>query len=192
MEKRELKIFSISILGVCSILTGCSLSAPTYGTGRAVSIQFLRDIANAVSLRSKNNHDQFVMKSHPKLVLPKLGSHITLPQPQKDVTGYRVFSGTATRRRYLRNSRVSVVSKKSLSVNEYTGNNDPKGFVRLNAKHRQEYLRLQKERSVKKKSFLIEPPLNYRQPARTAPIGQRGKDEALKERERKSAAKRGL
>lgn len=85
MKECEVKILSISILGLCIILTGCNLSAPTYGTGKAASLQFFEDIANIVSLTPKNNNSQLVMKSRPKLVEVKPESHLVLPIPQQEV-----------------------------------------------------------------------------------------------------------
>ncbi len=82
MEKRKVRIFLTSILSVCFILTGCSLSVPTYGTGSAVSVQFLEDIANSSPLKSKNNNNPLVLKPHPQLVLPNVDSHTALPLPQ--------------------------------------------------------------------------------------------------------------
>ncbi|WP_332059729.1 hypothetical protein [Bartonella sp. CB74] len=55
---------------------------PTYGTGSAVSVQFLEDIANSSPLKSKNNNNPLVLKPHPQLVLPNVDSHTALPLPQ--------------------------------------------------------------------------------------------------------------
>ncbi|WP_455475937.1 hypothetical protein [Bartonella sp. B17] len=118
VEKRELRIFSISILSVCFVLTGCSLSAPTYGTGRIVSVRFLGDIAESISLKPKKSRSQLMTAPRPQLVFPKVSSHITLPLPQKgkDIIQSGFSTGTASRQ-YYSDSRGSVISKKVSSVN---------------------------------------------------------------------------
>ncbi|EJF81410.1 Uncharacterised protein [Candidatus Bartonella washoeensis] len=187
MKKREVKIFSTSILGVCLILTGCGLSAPTYGTGKPASLQFFEDVANITSLTPTNNTSQLVMKSRPKLVMPSPGSRVILPLPQQDVTQAGSFGGTATLKQHPDRGSVSVFPQKVSSID------GSENVSRLNAEQRQEYLRRQRAHvgSPEYRRYLTEPPLSYRQPARTAPVGQQGKDEALKERERKSTSKRG-
>ncbi|WP_409361538.1 hypothetical protein ACRPOS_000735 [Bartonella heixiaziensis] len=179
MKKRESKVFSTSILGMCLVLTGCGLSAPTYGTGKPASLQFFEDVANITSLTPTNNTSQLVMKSRPKLVVPSSSSRAVLPLPQQDVAQDGL-------KQHPDRGRVPVFPKKVTSID------GSENVSRVNAKQRQEYLRRQRARvgSAEYRRYLTEPPLSYRQPARTAPVGQQGKDEALKERERKSALKK--
>ncbi len=172
---------------MCLVLTGCGLSAPTYGTGKPASLQFFEDVANITSLTPTNNTSQIVMKSRPKLVIPSPGSRVILPLPQQEVAQEGSFAGTATLKQHPSRGRNSVLPKKVSSID------GSENISRLNAKQRQEYLRRQRAQvgSAEYRRYLTEPPLSYRQPAKTAPVGQLGKDEALKERERKSASKRG-
>jgi len=56
----------------------------------------------------------------------------------------------------------------------------------------EQYKRLKQQSqggSATQRKYLSEPPLIYRQPAKTAPVGERGEDEVKKERERKAKAK---
>ncbi|WP_375624591.1 MULTISPECIES: hypothetical protein [unclassified Bartonella] len=163
MRKREIKIFPIGILGMCFVLTGCNLSAPTYGTNKPVSIQFFEDVANITSLTPTNNSSQIVMKPHPKLVIPSPSSRRFLPMPQQD----RSVNEIAVSKKHQGNT--SFLHKGS-SVNG-AGSENPS---QLNAKQRQEYLRRQRAQvgSSKYRRYLTEPPLSYRQPAKTAPIGR--------------------
>ncbi|WP_455479622.1 hypothetical protein V4B17_00710 [Bartonella sp. B23] len=170
MKKREVKILPASILGMCFVLTGCGLSAPTYGTDKAVSLQFFEDVANLASLTSKNDNSQLVMKSRPKLVMPNPGSHGVLPLPQQDNS----FSGVSTSEQRFDGNRGSVVTKKVSSVDENADTVDSKSISRLNAKQRQKYLRRQRAQvgSAKYRLHLTEPPLSYRQSAKIAPVGE--------------------
>ncbi|WP_375644617.1 MULTISPECIES: hypothetical protein [unclassified Bartonella] len=163
MRKREIKIFPIGILGMCFVLTGCNLSAPTYGTDKPVSIQFFEDVANITSLTPTNNSSQIVMKPHPKLVIPSPSSRGFLPIPQQD----RSVNEIAASKKHQGNKSFP---HKGSSING-AGSENPS---QLNAKQRQEYLRRQRAQvgSSKYRRYLTEPPLSYRQPAKTAPIGR--------------------
>ncbi|WP_026017291.1 hypothetical protein [Bartonella birtlesii] len=165
MKRYEVKILPVSILGICFVLTGCGMPAPTYGTGKPVSLQFFEDVANIASLTSTNDNSHLVMKPHPKLVIPRFGSRLVLPLPQQD---------TAASKQYAGSGEVSVFPKKQSSVNEYTNTTDSENISRLSAKQRQEYLRRRSARvgSAKYRRYLTEPPLSYRQPAKIAPVGK--------------------
>ncbi|UNF29341.1 hypothetical protein MNL13_00710 [Bartonella krasnovii] len=154
MRKREVKIFPTGILGICFVLAGCNLSAPTYGTNKPVSIQFFEDVANIASLTPVNNSSQIVMKPRPELVIPSPSARRFLPVPQQDRS---VNRGAASKQHQGSHS----FPHKGSSVNGFS-----------NAKQRQEYLRRQRAQigSPKYRRYLTEPPLSYRQPAKTAPI----------------------
>ncbi|WP_375665524.1 hypothetical protein [Bartonella sp. TT121SHDZB] len=161
MRKCEVKIFPIGILGICFVLTGCN--ALTYGTNKPVSIQFFEDVANITSLIPTNNSSQIVMKPHPKLIIPSPSSRRFLPVPQQD----RSVNEMAASKKHQGNT---PFPHKGSSVNG-AGLENPS---QLNAKQRQEYLRRQRAQvgSSKYRRYLTEPPLSYRQPAKTAPIGR--------------------
>ncbi|EJF91819.1 hypothetical protein [Bartonella melophagi] len=154
MKKREVKIMLISTFGVCFILTGCRVPAPTYGTDKVVSLQFIDDIVSLVPSSSTDNN-QPVMKQRPQLVYPEPNSQAVLPPPQADNVGDTPQVNVKKRR------------KKSLFSRQAAGEG---------------YVNYQRD--------LSEPPLIYRQPAKTAPVGQKGQDESVKERKRKRAARK--
>ncbi|MBB4076546.1 hypothetical protein GGR08_000846 [Bartonella fuyuanensis] len=163
MRKCGVKIFLIGVLGICFVLTGCNLSAPTYGTDKPVSMQFFEDLANIASLTPTNNSSQLVMKSRPKLVIPNPSSRRFLPVPQQDKSVNEIAE--------LKKHRGSIpFSHKGSSVNSASSEN----LSQLNAKQRQEYLRRQRAQvgSSKYRRYLTEPPLSYRQPATIAPISR--------------------
>ncbi|AQX30142.1 hypothetical protein [Bartonella schoenbuchensis] len=153
MKKREVKIVLMSTLSVCFILTGCRVPAPTYGTDKAVSLQFVDDIVSLVPSSSTDNN-QPVMKQRPELVYPGPDSRAVLPPPQADSVGGSPQVNVKKRR------------KKYLFRRQAAG-----------------------EGNVNYQRDLSEPPLIYRQPAKTAPVGQKGYDESVKERKRKRAAR---
>ncbi|WP_175869440.1 hypothetical protein [Bartonella gabonensis] len=163
MRKREVKIFPTGILSICFVLTGCNLSAPTYGTSKPVSIQFFEDVANIASLTPVNNNRQIVMKSHPELVIPSPSSRKFLPLPQQD----RSVNKRAASKQH--QGSPSFPHKGSL-VNGVSSENP----ALFNAKQRQEYLRRQRAQvgSSQYRRYLTEPPLSYRQPAKTAAIAR--------------------
>lgn len=163
MRKREIKIFPIGILSICFVLTGCSLSAPTYGTNKPVSIQFFEDVANIASLTPVNNSSQLVMKPRPELVIPSSSSRSFLPLPQQDKSVNKIAASE-------QHQGSSSISHKRSSVNAI-GSENPS---QLNAKQRQEYLRRQRAQvgSSKYRRYLTEPPLSYRQPAKIVPTGR--------------------
>ncbi|ETS13428.1 hypothetical protein [Bartonella quintana] len=194
MKKREIKIFSASILGMCFVLTGCNLSSPTYGTGKPASLQFFEDVANITSLKPTHNNSQLVIKSHPKLVMPSPGSLGVLPLPEQDVEQDSSFNRRATSELHVGgDGRISVFPKKVSSVNGHADIDSSENISQLNATQRYEYLRRQRAQvgSAKYRQYLTEPPLSYRQRAKITPVGQQGNDKTLKEHERKSTSKVG-
>nr|WP_246588249.1 hypothetical protein [Bartonella raoultii] len=144
---------------MCCILCGCGLSAPTYGTDKPVSLQFFEDIANMTSLTPTNNSNQLVLKSRPQLVIPSAGARAVLPLPQQQE---RSVEKTTKLKQYLSEEKASA------------GIAGSKSIAQLKAKQRQEYLRLRRERvgNTHYRRYLTEPPLSYRQPAKTAPAGR--------------------
>ncbi|WP_236824118.1 hypothetical protein [Bartonella sp. WD16.2] len=135
-------------------MAGCHLSAPTYGTDKAVSLQFVDDIVNLVPSNSTDNN-QPIMKPRPQLIYPEPNSHAVLPPPQEDSVG--------------NSPQVNVKQRRKKYL-----------FRRQAAS--EGYINYQRD--------LSEPPLIYRQPAETAPVGQKGFDESVKERKRKRAARK--
>ncbi|ENN92891.1 hypothetical protein [Bartonella bovis] len=153
MKKREVNIVLMSTLSAC-ILIGCRVPAPTYGTDKAVSLQFVDDIVKLVPSSSTDNN-QPVMKRRPQLVYPEPNARAVLPLPQADNTEDSPQLNVKQQR------------KRFLFHRQATG---------------EEYVNYQRD--------LSEPPLVYRQPAKTAPVGQKGQDESVKERKRKRAARK--
>ncbi|AQX27493.1 MULTISPECIES: hypothetical protein [unclassified Bartonella] len=192
MNRYAMKIFLAGILSVCFMLTGCNLSAPTYGTDKTASLQFVDDITNLASLRSKNKNSQLVMKQRPRLIFPESSARTVLPPPQVDITEINSYDEMEMSEKSQKNlqggaaiNRVNSYGNISLSadkkiVTRGPGNIDnSEGIIQFNEKQqREEYLRRRQDAdggNANYRRYLSEPPLIYRQPGVTAPLERKDK-----------------
>ncbi|RCS24606.1 hypothetical protein DUT91_03680 [Phyllobacterium salinisoli] len=192
-------------------LSGC-VSSPTYGTDKTAGVQLFDDVSNIASLgASKGQRIEY--KPRPELVKPA-GRVTALPPPQESVdhAGNPNWpESPEARRKRLRDeatanqdnpSYVSPIasdgpvstsssSRNLASANSRAADRASRGS-NLSAAESAEIIRrrqLAKTGSPTTRRYLSEPPLDYRQAAGTAPVGDLGEDEARKERERKAAAR---
>lgn len=194
-------------------LSGC-VSSPTYGTDKSAGAQLLDDVSNMATFGQGKKKAAIDYKPRPELVRPspdQRGQVATLPPPQEKVAPSENGNWPESpeeRRKRLRdeitanrdkNGYVSPVEQDEVPGQKYGvlpgGNSrmadheshlpktDPERIAALK-KAREEQLR----GSSTTRRYLSEPPLAYRQPAATAPVGELGEDEAVKERARKKAA----
>lgn len=208
MKKINAIFIASSMLCIGGFVSGC-VSGPTYGTDKTASQQLASDFSNLVSFRSANNNSTINTKPRPELVTPGPNADKTLPPPQVDV----VKSGTPDwpespehKRQRLRNEATAnqgnptyvspiVSGGASAAALSSTGLNgihrsQEQTNPRIEKAQREDYLRRKKELaggSATQRKYLSEPPLSYRQPAATAPVGEKGEDESKKERARKKA-----
>ncbi|GAB1580997.1 hypothetical protein [Phyllobacterium phragmitis] len=194
-------------------LSGC-VSSPTYGTDKTASEQLLDDMSNLASFGSRGNKERIEYKPRPELVKPTTGEVATLPPPQESVARAgdpNWPESPEARRKRLRDEAtanqdnpnyVSPIvgdgpvatgssSKALASPNSRAADRASRG-TNLSAEESAEIRRkrqLAKTGSPTTRRYLSEPPLEYRQAAATAPVGDLGEDEARKERERKAAAR---
>lgn len=196
----------VALLGVCGFaLAGCM--GPTYGTGKSQGGQLVSDLDNIVSLGSTNG-PRPSYAPRPELVKPKtIGA---LPPPRESVTAANDPNwpeSPENRRGRLRAAAPDgdeplpvgfmTAEKEGMSVERTSGVNavgrrtemenswlDPKAMVgqRVAANERQ---RATRQGSPDQRRYLSEPPLAYRAPAATAPVGVQGDDEEVKERRAK-------
>lgn len=193
-------------------MAGCA-AGPTYGTARTSGQQLIDDFSNLATLKSLNSDVQVDTKPRPVLVRPKHGANLVLPPPQENVArpGNPDWpESPEARRKRLRDEATAnrdnpgyvspIAGGSGKSARRYL----PSGIDRAREREdnmpdtnrakaeREQYKRLKQESesgSATQRKYLSEPPLSYRQPAKTAPIGEQGEDEAKKERERKAKAK---
>lgn len=194
------------------MLTACGISgSPTYGTDKTQSQQLLSDVSNMVTFKSGNNNAIINTKPRPDLVQPAPGSQRTLPKPQENVAqaGSPDWpESPEQRRKRLRDEATANQSNStyvSPIVSDKTGASNSDSSSWLNGIHRgeaaqgskkqqrQDYLRRKQENAggtAETRKYLSEPPLIYREPAKTAPIGEQGEDEAKKEHQRTKSEKK--
>ncbi|PRD41802.1 hypothetical protein C5748_19275 [Phyllobacterium phragmitis] len=193
-------------------LSGC-VSSPTYGTDKTAGAQLLDDMSNIASFGSRNNGQRIEYKPRPELVKPVAGRAATLPAPQESVarSGANWPESPEARRKRLRDEATanqgnpnyvspiagdgpvatSSSSKNLASANSRAADRASRGS-NLSPEQSAEIIRrrqVAKTGSPTSRRYLSEPPLDYRQPASSAPVGDVGEDEARKERERKAAAR---
>lgn len=192
----------------CLSLAGCL--GPTYGTGKSQGETLFDDINNMVSLGGENKTAAIAYAPRPDLVKPDNTQVLPAPQPARNTTGdpnwpespeersARIRAAApegegllpaefATRRKegvtqdYLdrttrgngaldmigRDSRSNVVSPEELQ-----------GRAEL----MRQRLRERQQGNPEQRKYLSEPPLDYRQPAASAPVGDPGEDEDVKAR----------
>jgi hypothetical protein len=193
-------------------LSGC-VSSPTYGTDKTASEQLLDDMSNIASFGARNKQ-QIEYKPRPELVKPAPGQAAALPPPQESVAqaGANWPESPEARRKRLRDEATAnqdnpnyvspiageMPSENSwgrtdlASANSRAADRASRGTTAFSKEESAEIIKrrqLAKTGSPTTRKYLSEPPLEYRQPAATAPVGDPGEDEARKERERKAAAR---
>lgn len=200
---------AFSATAVVLALAGCS-AGPTYGTGKTSSQQFIDDLSSLASIGSSNSNTEVDTRSRPVLAPPGPGARGALPQPQQNAA--RPGSpdwpeSPQARLKHLRDEAAANRDKPGY-VSPVAAGSDrrylPSGIDRAREREdnmpgtgrikaeREQYKRLKQQSeggSAIQRKYLSEPPLVYRQPATTAPVGEQGEDEAKKERERKAKAK---
>jgi len=213
LKKRRVAICVTGITVMGLVLAGCN-AGPTYGTGKTSGQQLIDDLSSLASIRSSNSNTEIDTKPRPALVRPAAGASGILPQPQEDVARpgnpdwpespearLKRLRDEATANRNNPNY-VSPVAGSGESARRYLPSgidhahereDNLPGTNRTKAE-REQYKRFKQQNkggSATYRKYLSEPPLIYRQPAKTAPAGERGEDEAKKERERKARARKG-
>ncbi|GGA78292.1 hypothetical protein GCM10011491_01820 [Brucella endophytica] len=192
-------------------LSGC-VSSPTYGTDKTASAQLVDDMSNIASFGARNK-ERIEYKPRPELVKPA-GRAATLPPPQESVA--QAGSGNwpespEARRKRLRDEATAnqdnpnyvspiagdgpapdAYARTDLaSPNSRAADRASRGATTMSAEQSKEILRQRQQAktgSATARKYLSEPPLDYRQPAASAPAGDLGEDEVRKERDRKAAA----
>jgi hypothetical protein len=183
-------------------LSGCS---PTYGTGTPAAAQLLDDLSSAATIEGQQNTD-IAYKPRPGLVPPP--EEGALPPPQTSVAETERWPESPEETRARLRAEAAVTGNSALSANDPNlpgagadavtvgGAADgppPPGSLN-DPQSRQRYLEAQqlaRASAPAERNFLSEPPLEYRRPAETAPVGELGETERTKQRRREAIAERG-
>jgi hypothetical protein len=191
------------------LVAGC-VSSPTYGTARTANAQLTSDLSSMFSMRT-NRGAAPDYRPRPELVKPATTTE--LPQPQESITASSSEwpeSPEQKRARILSEISDEPGNNADPLVVDDMGGPKPKRASFETPSQRQDReaapqsaqeSRATRERYNKRvaettvsptsRKYLSEPPLEYRVPAATAPVGDVGEDEAKKARRLKKAARKG-
>lgn len=191
-DRRQRSIWvTAPVLALASTaLAGC-ISGPTYGTGKGSNTQLFEDVSSILSFGPQRKNE-IEYKPRPELVKPANTS--VLPAPQEDVTEAEGLWPESPEQRLAR-------IRADASANQNTPGYRANVIVDTRARdtstmtpqeQRAEFQRRKQEVTQGRsdtRAFLSEPPLDYRKPAETAPVGELGEPEWRKERDAKRAAR---
>jgi hypothetical protein len=201
---------SVTVVGLLSAglgLWGC-VSSPTYGTGVSSNQQLLDDVTSFGSFIPKQP-PQINYKPRPALVA-NASDPTALPPPQKDVANRDNPAWPESPEQKRARLRAEATANQDNPRYEPQVSTDGGGgtaaspafleaqnkFARPNGSLNQQGADFKRRMAQNgggtptERKYLSEPPLAYRQPASTAPVGQLGENEDKKQREREAKAKK--
>lgn len=204
-----------ALLAVSGLALGGCMSSPTYGTDKTSTEQLVGDVSGILSLAPKKKND-IEYKPRPELVKPVKGEVANLPTPQEGMTvaGNPAWPESPEQKRARLRAEATQNRDKPGFTPEIegdmpvakadsgrTGTSDrfaesgltPPGGKSLiqQGKEVKQQIAANTQVTAGKRRFLSEPPVEYRQPTDTAPVGDLGEDEIKKERRLKAQAKKG-
>ena len=174
-------------------LSGC-VASPTYGTHKTANQQLLEDVTGMLALGPKKG-PQIDYKPRPTLVTPETTA--VLPPPQDDVTTASSTAWPESPEERLARVRAEADENRDSPffrpnvIDDVTGRNTEVTYndpilSNMSSRERHEELKrrrvLQAQGDPNNRKFLSEPPVEYRQPAETAPVGDVGESEWKKDR----------
>lgn len=169
---RLARIGTVAAMAVSSFaLAGCL--GPTYGTDKPAMEQLFDDIGGAMSFGSKKNSAAIDYKPRPGLVQPTDTS--TLPEPQQSIAEASPDWPESPEERL---ARIRKEADEGKYVAKLATTDDPDKPLQSTARP---------AAGSGQRVYLTDPPAEYRQPAETAPYGDLGPTESVKERARKKA-----
>ncbi|WP_291007337.1 hypothetical protein [Hoeflea sp.] len=188
-----------ALIAASLTLSGCL--GPTYGTDKSSTEQLIDDLGSIASIGSPNKAENIEYKPRPAIVKPT--NTASLPTPQQNVVEGNpawVESPEETRQRLVAEATEksgttgyrSPLARRATSGS--TSDGAPISDEGLNKaeqrKAYQEARKIQQGAYSDRRRFLSDPPLTYRQPAETAPVGDLGEPEKAKERRRIAEARK--
>lgn len=194
-------------------LSGC-MSSPTYGTDKTATQQLVSDATNILAL-GPSERPNIEYKPRPGLVKPTKGEAENLPAPQESVASIdnpAWVESPEQKRARLRaeadensddpNWTPQIDADVGRAQARANGGND--SSIQRNHRASPQIIGLQdskaesaafrkrlaqsKQGDPNTRRYLSEPPVDYRQTAENAPVGDIGEDELKKERRLKAAA----
>jgi hypothetical protein len=206
-QRRARFVATAALLASGLVLAGC-MTSPTYGTGTRADEQLLSDVTGILSIAPKDK-EQIEYKPRPDLVKPASTEIASLPAPQQSVmtAGNPAWpespeqmrkrlrdEATANQDNAFYSSSIESDIKSKPGVTSAAKIGERGYFESGNTlEQRAEFnkrLAETKQGSSTTRKYLSEPPLVYRAPSETAPVGDVGEDEWKKERRQKKAARK--
>ncbi|MFU0503492.1 hypothetical protein [Pseudaminobacter sp. NGMCC 1.201702] len=202
-----------SLMASSLALSGC-VGSPTYGTDKTATEQLVGDVTGILSIAPKGR-ERIDYKPRPELVKPQPGQAANLPAPQDNIVTARsdVWPESPEQKRARIRADATANRDKpgwrpEVESDVYAASSAPSAPLgasqrRLESGIEPPAMRQQQREAFNKRlaetrqgsettrKYLSEPPLVYRQPAATAPVGDVGEDELKKERRLKAEAKKG-
>lgn len=200
-----------ALIAASLTLSGCM--GPTYGTDKSSTEQLIDDFGNIASIGQTRKGADIKYKPRPAIVKPS--DTANLPAPQQNLAENNpawVESPEETRARLIGEADAnadgsgttytSPLAKRVASSGGSSGQgllgraaDGPPSPTQIidQAKQRKDYQnarKIQQGAYSDRRRFLSDPPLTYRQPADSAPVGELGEPERVKERRRISEAKK--
>ncbi|MBO0903881.1 hypothetical protein [Jiella sonneratiae] len=194
------------LLSGCLSLGGCL--GPTYGTGKSQGETLFDDLNNFVSLGDTEGKQKIAYTPRPELVKPENTAVLPQPQVARNTTGDPSWPESPEER----SARIQAAAyqgdgplpaefatkNKEGVTREYLDRTSGGTYnFRKNGRDagvlppdqmesRSELIKKriaeQKQGSPTQRKYLSEPPLKYREPAASAPVGDPGEDEEAKQR----------
>jgi type IV secretory pathway VirB10-like protein len=186
-------VFVILFAGVSGLaLSGC-VSSPTYGTGKSANEQLLEDVSNIANVVPKGDKEKINYTPRPELVRPAVGA--PLPPPQENAKASANWPESPEDRRARLRAEATAAQDDPFFVPKIKNDGFGVNNEKLTPAEQQAKFRAARKvnttGSGDRRAFLSEPPLDYRVPAETAPVGELGEDEKKKERRLKREASKG-
>ncbi|MCP4315667.1 MAG: hypothetical protein GY789_06510 [Hyphomicrobiales bacterium] len=172
-------------VAVSVILTGC-ISSPTYGTGKTANAHLIDDLTKIVSIGSPQKQSERAYAPRPTIVKPPEGTSLPAPQASlsSDDNPQWLESPEETRLRL----RQEASEKRNSGYRSPLASSEDNISPEQWAKFKEAKAQSRTLSSTRRK--LMDPPLEYREPAETAPADELGEPEYIKERRRKKAARK--
>lgn len=182
-------------LGLVSLLALAGCGGTTYGTGTPAEQQLLEDVTGALSLAPKNKQN---ISYAPRPGIVKPPSTEVLPPPQDDVAEANPAWPESPEERLARIRAEATENQnnqfyRSNVVRDVNYSDDKVGPAVSPLSRAEQKAEIERRKALARQGspntrrYLSEPPVDYRQPAASAPVGELGEDEAKKERKRRKA-----
>jgi hypothetical protein len=193
--RSPLRALTFGLAGVSMLAVSGCMGSPTYGTDKTANAQLFEDLSGAFSLGMPGSKEQNRINYKPRPDLVKPETTAVLPPPQDDVTASTASGWPESPEQRLARIRQEATENRDNPAYRSPVVNDVVAVVpeEMTAdQQRAEFRRLRRETSGSSSSrrFLSEPPLDYRVPAATAPVGDLGETEDRKTRVAEREARR--